>query len=254
MSNKKITRKEFISKTGKCAGGLACSPILLSIFQSCGVTGPNEDCDSLYSVTCSAHNSVFNEEGMVIDGPAPLPLLRYNVSLSNDKSKIIFNEESSDGVEISSACPCHGAQFNEEGDVLQHPNDGSIILPLTRYNASLSNDLISIEGSDELILLSDHPDLENIGGVSSLDQDEVPFDDEGLLMYRKSEEEVVVYSRICPHQGCGIDSFITEDYLCTVKVRKKLLSIAESVLMLESKLILLKNVHDTKSALIKERH
>ena len=155
MSNKKITRKEFISKTGKCAGGLACSPILLSIFQSCGdVIGP-KDCNSLYSVTCSAHNSVFNEEGDVISGPAPTPLERYDVSLSDNNSKIIFNAE-------------------------------------------------SVETDYEIELI-DHPNLENVGGVSSLN--ETPFNSKGLLMYRKSEEEVIVYSRICPHAGEKTDSF-----------------------------------------------
>ena len=91
MTKKKITRKEFISKTGKCAGGLVCTPMVLSIFQSCtGPTGPNVDiCDSEYSATCPEHNSVFNEKGEVLSGPASTPLDRYDVSLSDDKSKII---------------------------------------------------------------------------------------------------------------------------------------------------------------------
>ena len=195
MTKKNITRKEFLSKTGKCAGGLICTPMVLSIFQSCGVNEPNADC--IYTSTCQHHGSVFNEEGDVLSGPASNSLIRYDASLSENKTKIIFNTAQ----QIISTCPCHGAQFNEDGDVLSGPALNS----LTRYDASLSEESILITGSNETILLSDHPNLEIVGGSSSLDS--IDIDSKGVLIYRKSVSEVVILSRECTHNGCQIGAF-----------------------------------------------
>ena len=51
----------------------------------------------------------------------------------------------------------------------------------------------------------DHPSLENVGGVSSLNG--IDIDSNGVLLFRKSEAEIVALSRECTHQGCGIDPF-----------------------------------------------
>ena len=152
-----MTRKEFISKTGKCIGGVVCTPMVIAMFQSCSKP------DSLSSIT---------DETLYI-----------------------------------SECPCHGSQFDQNGDVIQGPAQAS----LTKYSASISNDMnsIIIEGSDESILLSDHPSLLDIGGVSSLNS--IDIDSRGILIYRESEENILIMSRNCthePNQQCAtIDPF-----------------------------------------------
>ena len=154
-----ITRKEFIAKTSKCAGGVICAPLLLSVFQSCGKPDP--------------------------------------LGFSDDSTQYI------------SECPCHGAQFDQEGNVLQYPTTGDQIDPLLQYSISNLDEnsfkVIDSEGSEIEIFLSDHPLINNINGVSSTDSN--GLDNHGFLLYRKSVDEIIVLSRNCPHQGCQVQSF-----------------------------------------------
>ena len=137
----KITRKDFIVKTGKCVGGFVCIPAAVSIFQSC-------------------------------DDPVS-PTSMYMAE-----------------------CPCHGAQFDENGNVLKGPAQ----IPLAQFDTSFDEEGISvtINNNVETILFSDHPTLSEINGVSSTEE---------LLLYRKSENEVVALSRSCTHEGCTIGTF-----------------------------------------------
>ena len=159
MSKKKITRKEFISKTSKCAGGLICTPIILSVFQSCNKPDP--------------------------------------VSFADDDTLYI------------SECPCHQAQFDQDGNVVQNPNTGQEIEPLVRYTTTDLNEnsfTITDEDNNEIeIPLAEHTSLQNIGGVSLTGGTE--FDSKGLLLYRKSQTEIIALSRECTHNGCAIDAF-----------------------------------------------
>ena len=145
MKKKQLTRKEFISKTGKCVGGIVCTPMVISMFQSCSKP------DILNSIT---------DETLYV-----------------------------------SECPCHLSQFDQNGDVMQGPAQTS----LTKYSANLSDDMSSIiiENSNEIILLSDHPSLLEMGGVSHLDS--IDIDTAGILIYRESQENVIVMSRRCTH-------------------------------------------------------
>ena len=86
MSKKKITRKEFISKTGKCAGGLICGPMILSVFQSCDkpdLLGPPSE-GTLYTSTCPFHGSVFDQDGNRLSGLATNPLPQYSATITED--------------------------------------------------------------------------------------------------------------------------------------------------------------------------
>ena len=163
MTTKKISRKEFITKTGKCAGGLICTPIILSIFNSCSKPDP-------------------------------------------------LSPENTNEVLYISECPCHEAQFDQNGDVVQYPTTGEQIPPLTKYETTnLTGNSFTVLYSDsdqQEISLSDHPELENVDGVSAIGANE--FDSAGLLFYRKSEEEIVALSRSCTHQQCPTEPFSPE--------------------------------------------
>lgn len=142
----KITRKDFIVKTGKCVGGFVCIPVAVSIFQSCS------------------------------DPVSPTSM-------------------------YMAECPCHGAQFDQDGNVLKGPAQ----TPLTQYTTTINNDFFTIEGSNETIQFDDHPDLNDIGGVSAVEN--IDINEDGILLYRKSEDEIIALSRTCTHNGCQVGSF-----------------------------------------------
>tara|TARA_B100001540_G_scaffold286889_1_gene280972 strand:+ start:128 stop:616 length:489 start_codon:yes stop_codon:yes gene_type:complete len=159
MGKREITRKEFIKKTSKCAGGLICGPMILSIFQSCSKPNP-------------------------------------------------INSANEDTLYISE-CPCHQAQFDQEGNVIQNPSTGEEINPLTQYSVQEINQssFIVIDNEQNLIEISfsDHSSLEQVGGVSSTSSNSL--DNDGLLLYRKSETEIIALSRSCTHAGCPTGDF-----------------------------------------------
>ncbi|MAQ43934.1 MAG: hypothetical protein CMG25_05555 [Candidatus Marinimicrobia bacterium] len=159
MGKREITRKEFIKKTSKCAGGLICGPIILSVFQSCSKPNP-------------------------------------------------INSANEDTLYISE-CPCHQAQFDQEGNVIQNPSTGEEINPLTQYSVQEINQssFIVIDNEQNLIEISfsDHSSLEQVGGVSSTSSNSL--DNDGLLLYRKSETEIIALSRSCTHAGCPTGDF-----------------------------------------------
>ena len=156
MKKKRITRKEFISKTTKCAGGLICAPMVLSIFQSCK---------------------------------------KPDLLNSTDETTMYISE-----------CECHQAQFDQEGNVVQNPIgwDGVELSPLAQYPVVINENSFTISNELELSL-DDHPSLKNIEGVSFTEDNKI--DDQGLLLYRKSETEIIALSRSCTHQGCSVGAF-----------------------------------------------
>jgi len=161
MKKKNITRKDFIRKTGKCAGGIICTPIILSVFQSCSKPDPISSIDE---------NTLYISE-----------------------------------------CPCHNAQFDQEGAVVQRPSTGDEIEPLLQYQVTdLNQNSFTIidENTNQIVIpLDEHPSLKEVGGVSHIAEDSNDFDDKGLLFYRKNEDEIIALSRRCTHQDCPIDTF-----------------------------------------------
>ena len=160
MKKKSITRKEFISKTTKCAGGLICTPLALSLFHSCNKP------DLLNSI---------------------------------DETTMYVSE-----------CECHNAQFDQEGNVVQNPNadwDGNELPPLTQYETEINENSFTItrENVEIEIPFNDHPQIKNINGVSVTEGNDI--DQLGLLLFRKSQDVIVAYSRSCTHMGCQIGSF-----------------------------------------------
>ena len=63
--------------------------------------------------------------------------------------------------------------------------------------------------SDQITLnISDYSVLENSGGSVALDPNEIEgLPSKGILIYRNSESEILVYDRKCPHQQAKIGAF-----------------------------------------------
>ncbi len=86
MDNKKITRKEFVVKASKVAGGLALCPMVITMLQSCSdnpVSSSNDSFSGMYS-ECPCHGARFDVEGNPIQGPATLPLQTYSSTLVDE--------------------------------------------------------------------------------------------------------------------------------------------------------------------------
>ena len=156
MKKTNLTRKEFLIKSSRCIGGLACTSLTTSLIQTC-------------------------------NKPAPL------------------NDITSETIYISE-CSCHGAKFDQNGKVMQHP-DNTNIDDLHIYDSIFNNNQIIITNQDESVIIEieNHPNLENIGGISSTNSNAI--DSNGLLLYRETENNIIVLSRTCTHQACKIGEF-----------------------------------------------
>ena len=90
MKRNKISRKEFISKTYKVAGGLILCPGIIGVLQSCS-DNPISSSDAslgMYS-ECPCHSARFDIEGNPIQGPATEPLQSYPVEFTDNQELII---------------------------------------------------------------------------------------------------------------------------------------------------------------------
>ena len=134
---------------------------------------------------------------------APMAL---SIFQSCDKPDLL-NPTTIDTLYISE-CPCHGAQFDQEGNVLAGPFTGDNIESLEQYSTTIIETTFTVsdsDGNEAQLLFSDHEDLQTIGGASSVSS--VNFNSDGLLLYRKSQSEIVALSRNCTHNGCQIENF-----------------------------------------------
>ena len=129
--------------------------------------------------------------GKCVGGIVCVPMA-VSIFQSCDKPELLG--PSTEGVTYTSTCPFHGSVFDQDGNRLS----GQAINPLTQYSATITEDSIIINDNNEIIPLSEHPQLEEVGGVDSLNTSDI--DQKGLLLYRKSEVEIVVLSRKCTHQ------------------------------------------------------
>ena len=119
MKNKKLSRKDFIIKSSKCIGGIACLSVSSSIINSC---------------------------------TKPTPLNNINSE-----------------TEYITECPCHLAQFDQNGDVIQNPSTGESIDSLKKYNAQIIENEIKINSKGRLNL----PNKPGLG--LTLDEDWIDF-------------------------------------------------------------------------------
>ena len=98
---------------------------------------------------------------------------------------------------------CFGIYYRD--DVLKNPETGDNIESLTLYETNFTDDAITIEGSNQTIFFSNHPDLQNVEGISSLTT--IDIEPNGILLYRKSQSKIIALSRNCTHEGCQIGEF-----------------------------------------------
>ena len=143
--------------------------------------------------------------GKCVGGIVCLPMA-VSIFQSCDKPNPI-NSTTEETLYISE-CPCHGAQFDQEGNVLVGPSTGDNIESLEQYSTTLEETTFTVfnsDGNEVQLLFSDHEDLQTIGGVSSVSN--VDFNSDGLLLYRKSQSEIIALSRNCTHNGCQIENF-----------------------------------------------
>jgi len=141
--------------------------------------------------------------GGIICAPMALSIFQ-----SCDKPDIINSID--DDTQLVATCGWHDAKFDQDGIMVQAPNsdwDGNNLL-LTQFDAEIANDetIILSDFPDEQISLSEHPALLEVGGFSSLNNHSAD-NNRGLLLYRKSEDEIMVFSRTCPHMGGDISPF-----------------------------------------------
>ena len=132
------------------------------------------------------------------------------VVTSLTKCDALIRSEDCDSSELYSECPCHGARFNIEGEVVKQPYVGSADSPLKKYQANFSDkDLLIIDPQNQensfTINIDDFPEISDVGGYIDLESNEI--DGTGFLIYRKSNNKFTVLSRECTHAGCPVDPF-----------------------------------------------
>ena len=113
MKKNKISRKEFIVKTSKVAGGLFVCPAIISVLHSCSsdpASSNESQVDEMFS-ECPCHQARFNVEGAPIQGPnnsspeSITSLEQYSSELNENEELIIENNLSLDvsALEVGSA-------------------------------------------------------------------------------------------------------------------------------------------------------
>ena len=153
----KKTRREFLVDSAKTAGVIISGTAIAALLNSC-----SEDSDPVSAngtgqkvtldLAQSQYNALTNVGGSVALGggsPAGVP---SNGALIYRKSETEFivldrtcthqgcqvNGFNSQGI---SNCPCHGSQYNTDGNVVQGPAPNA----LKRYSATLSGNMLEIQ-------------------------------------------------------------------------------------------------------------
>ena len=125
-----LSRKEFIIKSGKCIGGLACTSLASSIIQSCTKPNPisNLDLDILFLSTCNLHLATFNQNGENIG----LPTTGWENALPLDEypSEILYNDK---GI---------------EDEIIIYNNNNSITLTFSDHENLRNTDGVSITNAN----------------------------------------------------------------------------------------------------------
>ena len=134
--------------------------------------------------------------GGIVLCPAVLTMLQSCNNNSSGPSEISDCPNTCSEVDnnLLAMCSEHGAQFDTNGC----PVSGPATEPLHSYCYDFNEGILTIENS-LTINISDYPEL-IIGVAISLNDENVnQINDKGLLIYRKTETEFNVLSRVCSH-------------------------------------------------------
>ena len=145
MKNKKITRKEFVLKTSKLAGGLVLCPVFLSSLSSCSdPTSSSVDFCDINSngliATCSSHGAQFNTDGCPVSGPTKDSLTQYTHEPLNKDVLTIIIDNIPENINIS-----------KEGEGILLNVGGSLLFSSQILNNTL---LIYRKNNDEFNIFS----------------------------------------------------------------------------------------------------
>ncbi len=126
MKKNKISRKEFISRTSKVAGGLILCPSIITVLQSCSEDpiSSEESSIGLYS-ECPCHSARFDTEGNPIQGPAIEPLQSYSSELTDNQELVIEETLALDvsDLEIGSALMLGSNSIDSSGLLIYKKTD-----------------------------------------------------------------------------------------------------------------------------------
>ena len=100
-------------------------------------------------------------------------------------------------------CLLHGAKFNDKGLGTSGPAQG---MSLTTYKTKIENNQATITVNNNKILVdcneSKFAALKTVDNIMTIEEEEAAdLPPGGLILYRKSQAELVALSRICPHSG-----------------------------------------------------
>ena len=111
------------------------------------------------------------------------------------------NPASSNQDGLISICPDHGAKFDTDGN----PVEGPATAPLQSYNYVFNqeNNTILIED----VLPVDVSDLSVESAISLEASQTQGIDGSGILIYRKTDSDFNVLSRLCTHAGAVVGPF-----------------------------------------------
>ena len=145
MKNKKITRKEFVLKTSKVAGGLILCPALLSSLSSCSdpASSSLDSCDINSDgliATCNFHGAQFNTDGCPVSGPTKNNLIQYTHEPLNGDILTISIDNFPENINIS-----------EEGEGVLLNIGGSLLFSSQVLNSAL---LVYRKNNDEFNIFS----------------------------------------------------------------------------------------------------
>ena len=98
MKKNKISRKDFIKKTSKVAGGLVFCPTILVMLQGCDDNSVSSadscaDTNNNLIATCSSgHGGQFDTNGCPISGPPTESLQSYNWEFNENNNTLLIEE------------------------------------------------------------------------------------------------------------------------------------------------------------------